>query len=97
MAISKEKAILKISVNKKSLDLIETASKTWKITKSELIEQVVCSFIVAQVQKLERDVKDLENKVDKEKKNAKENQKAYESCVNAGIQSNETCYYYAHQ
>lgn len=76
MAISKEKAILKISVNKKSLDLIETASKTWKITKSELIEQVVCSFIVAQVQKLERDVKDLENKVDKEKKNAKENQKA---------------------
>ena len=28
---------------------------------------------------------------------AKENKKAYESCVNAGIQSNETCYYYAHQ
>lgn len=28
---------------------------------------------------------------------AKESQKAYESCVSAGIQSNETCYYYAHQ
>ena len=28
---------------------------------------------------------------------AKENQKAYESCVNAGIQSNEACYFYAHQ
>lgn len=28
---------------------------------------------------------------------AKENKKAYEACVNAGIQSNETCYYYAHQ
>lgn len=76
MAISKEKAILKISVNKKSLDLIETASKTWKITKSELIEQVVCSFIVSQVQKLEREVKDLENKLEKEKKNAKEKSKA---------------------
>lgn len=76
MAISKEKAILKISVNKKSLDLIETASKTWKITKSELIEQVVCSFIVSQVQKLEKEVKDLESKIDKEKKNAKENTKA---------------------
>lgn len=77
MAISKEKAILKISVNKKSLDLIETASKTWKITKSELIEQVVCSFIVSQVQKLEREVKDLETKVEEDKKNAKrKNQKA---------------------
>ena len=76
MAISKEKAILKISVNKKSLDLIETASKTWKITKSELIEQVVCSFIVSQVQKLEREVKDLERKVEKEKKNVKENAKS---------------------
>lgn len=76
MAISKEKAILKISVNKKSLDLIETASKTWKITKSELIEQVVCSFIVSQVKKLEREVKELENKVGEKKKNAKENSKA---------------------
>lgn len=28
---------------------------------------------------------------------AKENKKAYEDCINAGIQSNETCYYYAHQ
>ena len=27
----------------------------------------------------------------------KESQKAYESCVNAGIQSNETCYFYAYQ
>lgn len=28
---------------------------------------------------------------------AKENKKAYESCVSAGIQSNETCYFYAYQ
>ena len=28
---------------------------------------------------------------------AKENKKAYESCVNAGIQSNETCYFYTYQ
>lgn len=27
----------------------------------------------------------------------KENKKAYEDCINAGIQSDETCYYYAHQ
>lgn len=28
---------------------------------------------------------------------ARENKKAFESCVNAGIQSNETCYYYTMQ
>jgi hypothetical protein len=28
---------------------------------------------------------------------AKDNKKAYESCISAGIQSNDTCYFYAYQ
>lgn len=68
MAISSEKTRLKISLHKKALDLIETASRTWNISKSELIETATTMYIVAQVRTLAQESEDLEKKV-KEKQN----------------------------
>lgn len=68
MAIGKDKVNIKISLHKKAFDVIETASRTWKMTKSELIEQATCGFIVAQVKAIQKEAEELEKKVSKEKK-----------------------------
>ena len=67
MAISSEKIRLKITLTKKALDLIETASRTWNISKSELMETATTMYIVAQVRTLAQESENLEKKVKENK------------------------------
>lgn len=45
MAISKEKTSVKISIHKRSLDLIDKFASAMKMSKSEFIESVCVTFI----------------------------------------------------
>ena len=53
--ISKNKAILKISMSKEAINLIDKYAKVCKATKSEVIEQIVCTYIIAQVRKVAKE------------------------------------------
>lgn len=56
--ISKDKAILKISMSKNAIVLIDKYAKVCKMTKSEVIEQIVCTYIIAQVSKVAKEQKE---------------------------------------